>query len=124
MENYQKKIDNICSELYTGGGRGQCRDLIKIMLAEDYINPDDALDAIAQILLERKRTINEGYITSIKNCDYFLKEGKPYVCLDKDLKFCIKTKGTPEWNDVSHVLYRMPVQRAHELIHQYENNYE
>lgn len=46
------------------------------------------------------------------------------TCLDKDLKFCIKTKGTPEWNDVSHVLYKMPVQRAFELIHQYENNYE
>lgn len=121
MEDYQKKIDNIYSELYTDGGRGQCRDLIKIMLAEDYINPEDVLDAIGQILIERKRIINEGYIISIKNCDYFLEDGKQYACLDKDLKFCIKTKGTPEWNDVSHVLYRMSIKKAYELIEQYKD---
>lgn len=121
MEDYQKKIDNICNELYKGGGRGQCRDLIKIMLAEDYINPEDVLDAIAQILTERQRTINNGYIIPIDNCDYFLKEGKEYVCLDKDLKFCVKTKGATEWNDVSHVLYKMPVHKAYELIYQYKD---
>ena len=32
--------------------------------------------------------------------------------------------GTPEWKDVSHVLPRFNVQRAFDLIHQYENNYE
>jgi hypothetical protein len=124
MEDYKKKIDNICSELYTGGGRGQCKDLLKFMLDNEDIHPDDVLSNIAQLLSERKRLLEEDCILPIKRCDYFLEDGKTYTCLDKDLKFCIKTKGTPEWNNVSHVLTRFKPQRAFELIHQYENNYE
>jgi hypothetical protein len=82
------------------------------------------LNDISQLLSERKRLLEQDCILPIKRCDYFLEDGKTYTCLDKDLKFCIRKKGTPEWNDVSHVLTRFNPQRAFELIHQYENNYE
>ena len=124
MKDYKKKIDNICSELYTGGGRGQARDLLKFMLDNEVIHPDDVLCDIGQLLSERKRLLEEDCILPINRCEYFLEDGKTYTCLDKDLKFCIRKKGTPEWKDVSHVLTRFKAQRAFELIHQYENNYE
>lgn len=124
MEDYQKKIDNICNELYVGGGRGQCKDLLKFMLDNEDIHPEDVLGDISQLLSERKRLLEEDCILPINRCDYFLEDGKTYTCLDKDLKFCIRKKGTPEWKDVSHVLTRFKPQRAFDLIHQYENNYE
>lgn len=124
MEDYQKKIDNICSELYIGGGRGQAKDLLKFMLDNEDIHPEDVLSNIAQLLSERKRLLEQDCILPISRCNYFLEDGKTYTCLDKDLKFCIRKKGTAEWNDVSHVLTRFNPQRAFELIHQYENNYE
>ena len=124
MNNYKEKIDTTLHALYSGGGRGQARDLLKFMLDNEDIHPEDVLSDIAQLLSERKRLLEQDCILPINRCNYFLEDGKTYTCLDKDLKFCIKTKGKPEWNDVSHVLYRMPVQRAFELIHQYENNYE
>jgi len=92
MEDYKKKIDNICSELYTGAGRGQCKDLLKFMLDNEDIHPDDVLCNIGQLLSERKRLLEEDCILPIKRCDYFLEDGKTYTCLDKDLKFCIRKK--------------------------------
>lgn len=124
MEDYKIRIDEIRNNLYNGGGRGQCKDLIKIMLDNEDIRPDDVLSDIAQLLSERKRLLEEDCISPIKHCDYFLEDGKTYTCLDKDLKFCIRKKGTPEWEDVSHVLTRFNAQRAFDLIYQYENNYE
>ena len=124
MEDYKTKIDQTLNALYSGGGRGQARDLLKIMLDNEDIHPEDVLNDISQLLSERKRLLEEDCILPIKRCDYFLEDGKTYTCLDKDLKFCIRKKGTPEWLDVSHVLTRFKPQRAFELIHQYENNYE
>ena len=124
MENYKTKIDQTLNALYSGGGRGQARDLLKFMLDNEDIHPEDVLSDISQLLSERKRLLEEDCILPIKRCDYFLEDGKTYTCLDKDLKFCIRKKGTPEWRDVSHVLTRFKPQRAFELIHQYENNYE
>lgn len=124
MEDYKTKIEQVLNTLYSGGGRGQARDLLKFMLDNEDIHPEDVLSDISQLLSERKRLIEEDCILPIKRCDYFLEDGKTYTCLDKDLKFCIRKKGTPEWRDVSHVLTRFKPQRAFELIHQYENNYE
>lgn len=124
MDDYKVRIESILNNLYAGGGRGQCKDLIKIMLDNEDILPDDVLSDIAQLLSERRRLLEENCITPIKHCDYFLEDGKTYTCLDKDLKFCIRKKGTPEWEDVSHVFTRFNAQRAFELIHQYDNNYE
>lgn len=124
MEDYKTKIDSILNILYSGGGRGQARDLLKFMLDNEDIHPEDVLNDISQLLSERKRLLEEDCILPIKRCDYFLEDGKTYTCLDKNLKFCIRKKGTPEWRDVSHVLTRFKPQRAFELIHQYENNYE
>lgn len=123
-KTYTNKINQILNILYAGGGRGQAKDLLKFMLDNEYIYPEDVLDNISQLLSERKRLLEQDYILPINRCDYFLEDGKTYTCLDKDLKFCICMKGTPEWNDVSHVLPRFNSQRAYELIHQYENNYE
>jgi hypothetical protein len=124
MEDYKTKIGQVLNALYSGGGRGQARDLLKFMLDNEDIHPEDVLNDISQLLSERKRLLEEDCILPIKRCDYFLEDGKTYTCLDKDLKFCIRKKGTPEWQDVSHVLTRFKPQRAFELIHQYENNYE
>jgi hypothetical protein len=124
MDYYKEKIDTTLHALYAGGGRGQARDLLKIMLDNEDIHPEDVLNDIAQLLSERKRLLEQDCILPINRCNYFLEDGKTYTCLDKDLKFCIRKKGTPEWNDVSHVLTRFNPQRAFELIHQYENNYE
>ena len=124
MEDYKTKIDSILNSLYSGGGRGQAIDLLKFMLDNEDIHPEDVLNDISQLLSERKRLLEEDCILPIKRCDYFLEDSKTYTCLDKDLKFCIRKKGTPEWRDVSHVLTRIKPLRAFELIHQYENNYE
>ena len=80
------------------------------------------LSDIAQLLSERKQLLEETCITPIKHCDYFLEDGKTYTCLDKDLKFCVRKKGTPEWEDVSHVLPKFNSQCASDLIYQYKNN--
>jgi hypothetical protein len=124
MKDYKIKIDSILNNLYAGGGRGQAKDLLKFMLDNDDIHPEDVLSDIGQLLSERKQLLERDCILPIKRCDYFLEDGKTYTCLDKDLKFCICKKGTPKWKDVSHVLTRYNPQRAFELIHQYENNYE
>ena len=94
------------------------------MLDNEDIRPDYVLSDIGQLLYERKRLLEEDCISPINHCDYFLEDGKTYTCLDKDLKFCIRKWGTPEWKDVSHVLTRFNAQRVVDLIHQYENNYE
>lgn len=124
MKDYNIKIDSILNNLYAGGGRGQAKDLLKFMLDNDDIHPEDVLSDIGQLLSERKQLLERDCILPINRCNYFLEDGKTYTCLDKDLKFCIRKKGTPEWGDVSHVLTRFNPQRAFELIHQYENNYE
>lgn len=124
MKDYKIKINSILNNLYMGGGRGQAKDLLKLMLDNEDIHPEDILDDISQLLSERKRLLEQDCILPINRCNYFLEDGKTYTCLDKDLKFCIRKKGTLEWNDVSHVLTRFNPQRAFELIHQYENNYD
>lgn len=124
MKDYKIKIDSILNNLYGGGGRGQAKDLLKFMLDNEDIHPEDVLSDIAQLLSERKQLLERDCILPINRCNYFLEDGKTYTCLDKDLKFCIRKKGTAEWGDVSHVLTRFNPQRAFELIHQYENNYE
>ena len=124
MEDYKARIESILNNLYAGGGRGQCKNLLKLMIDNNDIYPEDVLDDIAQLLSERKRLLEKDCIVPIKHCDYLLEDGKTYTCLDKDLKFCVRKKGTPEWKDVSHVLPRFNTQRAFDLIHQYENNYE
>lgn len=120
MEDYKVKIESIINNLYAGGGRGVCKDLLKFMLDNEDIHPDDVLDDIGQLLSERKQLLEENCILPIKRCDYFLEDGKTYTCLDKDLKFCVRKKGTSEWKDVSHVLPRFKPQRALDLIHQYK----
>ena len=124
MKDYKIKIDSILNNLYAGGGRGQAKDLLKFMLDNEDIHPEDVLSDIGQLLSERKQLLERDCILPINRCNYFLEDGKTYTCLDKDLKFCIRKKGTTEWGDVSHVLTRFNPQRAFELIHQYENNYE
>lgn len=124
IDYYKEKIDTTLNALYVGGGRGQAKDLLKIMLDNEDIHPEDVLNDISQLLSERKRLLEQDCILPINRCNYFLEDGKTYTCLDKDLKLCIRIKGTSEWNDVSHVLTRFNPQRAFELIHQYENNYE
>ena len=124
MEEYQEKINTILNYLYRGGGRAQAKDLLLLMLDNEDIHPEDILSDISQLLSERKRLLERDCILPINRCDYFLEDGKNYTCLDKDLKFCIRKKGTLEWKDVSHVLTRFNVQQAFDLIHQYENNYE
>jgi hypothetical protein len=124
MIEYQSKMDTISNELYRGGGRYQAKELLKFMLDNENIQPEDILNNIAELLSERKRLLERDCILPINRCDYFLEEGKNYTCLDKDLKFCIRKKGTLEWKDVSHVLTRFNVQQAFDLIHKYENNYE
>ena len=121
MEN---RIEQILNALYKDGGRGQCKELLKVMLDNGDIYPEDILENISELLSERKRLLARDSILPINNCDYFLEDGKVYTCLDKELKFCIMKKGTEEWKNVSHVLTRFNPQRAFELIHQYENNYE
>lgn len=123
MEDYKIRIESILNNLYTGGGRGLCKDLLKFMLDNEDINPDDVLSDIGQLLSERKRLLEKDCILPIKRCDYFLEDGKTYTCLDKDLKFCVRKKGTTEWGDVSHVLTRFNPQRAFELIYQYETEF-
>lgn len=123
MEDYKIRIESILNNLYTGGGRGLCKDLLKFMLDNEDIHPDDVLSDIGQLLSERKRLLEKDCILPIKRCDYFLEDGKTYTCLDKDLKFCVRKKGTPEWGDVSHVLTRFNPQRAFELIYQYETEF-
>ena len=124
MKEYQEKINTTLNALYAGGGRGQARDLLKFMLDNEDIHPEDVLNNITQLLSERKRLLERDCILPINRCDYFLEDGKTYTCLDKDLKFCIRKKGTLEWKDVSHVLTRFNVQQAFDLIHQYKHNYE
>jgi hypothetical protein len=121
MEN---KIEQILNALYSGGGRVQARDLLKFMLDNEDIHPEDVLENIARLLSERKQLLERDSILPINRCDYFLEDGKVYTCLDKELKFCIMKKGTEEWKNVSHVLTKFKPQCAFELIHQYENNYE
>lgn len=120
MEDYKSRIESILNNLYAGGGRGQCKDLLKFMLDNEDIHPDDVLSDIGQLLSERKRLLEEDCILPIKRCEYFLEDGKTYTCLDKDLKLCVRKKGTPEWKDVSHVLTRFKPQRVFELIYQHE----
>ena len=116
---YQERIDDIIRNLYVGGGKPQCKDILKHMIDNDDIDAEDILDNISQLLKERKRSIEQDYIISLEMCDYFLKDGKYYACLDKDLKFCVIKKGSDEWNNVSHVMYKMDIGRARDLIYQH-----
>ena len=122
MKDYKVRIESILNNLYAGGGRCQCKNLLKLMIDNNDIYPEDILDDIAQLLAERKRLLEKDYILPIKHCDYLLEDGKTYTCLDKDLKFCVRKKGTPEWEDVSLVLPKFNSQLASDLIYQYKNN--
>ena len=47
MEDYKTRIEEIRNNLYNSGGRCQCKDLIKLMLDNEDIRPDDVLSDIA-----------------------------------------------------------------------------
>lgn len=122
--SYEERIESIKKELYTGGGGPQCQDLLKIMLGNDDISPEVVLIDIAQIVAERKRILTKDYIIPKERCDCFLEDDRPYVCLDKDLRLCVSVKGSPEWDDISHVMFYMDVGVANSLIWNYKNKEE
>lgn len=108
--------EQIIHLLYDGGGIDQCRGILFNLLDSGYFDIDLIFNVIANILKNNKQIIKENYIIPIDRCDYFLKEGKKYACLDNDLKFCVTEKGSPEWRNVSHVMTQMDVSRALEII--------
>lgn len=110
------KEEQITHLLYEGGGIDQCRGILFNLLDSGYIDTDLVLDVIENILKNNKRTLKENYIIPIDRCDYFLKEGKKYACLDNNLRFCVAEKGSHEWGNVSHVMPQMDVSRALEII--------
>ena len=85
IDYYKEKIDTTLNALYTGGGRGQARDLLKIMLDNENIHPEDVLNDISQLLSERKRLLEQDCILPINRCNYFLEDGKSYTCSRKSI---------------------------------------
>jgi hypothetical protein len=121
MDNTEeKRVDKIINELYSSGGRGQCKMFLMQMLDNEDIHPEDILDNISQLLSERKRLLERDCILPISQCDYFLKDGKSYTCLDKELKLCVVEKGTTDWKNVSHVLVKFNPNQALNLINQHK----
>lgn len=111
----KERIDNILNNLYSGGGVGQCRSLLYCLLDSGDIKTSDVFDTIENIIITKKRCI-ENFIIPIDRCDYLYQNGEKLACLDKDLKFCVAEKGTPEWDNVAFVMPHYDVNKATSLI--------
>lgn len=109
----EKKYDNIKSELFTGGGYGQAMTLLELLLCgEKIVKMEDLLRVIGRNFDIKCEQLSKDSIIPIDRYDYLAKEGKKYVCLDRDLKFCILEKGKEEWNNVAYVFPYFDIYQA------------
>ena len=112
----EKKFENIKNELFLGGGYSQALFLLEALLCDEKIvKMEDMLGIIGSNFDKKCKQLSKDSIISIDRYDYLAKEGKKYVCLDKDLKFCILEKGKEEWNNVAYVLPYFDIYKAAEI---------
>ena len=112
----EKKFENIKSELFTGGGYGQALMLLELLICnEGIVKVEDLLKIIGRNFDRKCEQLSKDCIIPIDRYDYLAKEGKKYVCLDKDLKFCILEKGKEEWDNVAYVLPYFDIYKAAEI---------
>ena len=112
----EKKYDNIKSELFLGGGYGQALMLLEALLCNDkVVKMEDLLRVVGRNFDIKCEQLHKDCIISIDRYDYLAKDGKKYVCLDKDLKFCILEKGKEEWKNVKFIFPYFDIYKAAEI---------
>lgn len=112
----EKKFENIKSELFQGGGYGQALMLLELLICDEgIVKVEDLLKIIGRNFDRKCEQLSKDSIIPIDRYDYLAKEGKKYVCLDKDLKFCILEKGKEEWNNVAYVFPYFDIYKAAEI---------
>lgn len=122
-KSFENRIHDIKNDLYFGGGEAQAQFLLKAMmgglLKSPDIDPSKVLINISQLINEYRSIIHSGGIVPVKSFT-FGKEGIPYACLDKDLKFCVRHFKDKNWKDILYVFPYMNSTTAFDVSFKYE----
>ena len=112
----EKKFENIKNELFVGGGYPQATFLLEALLCnEKVVKMEDMLRIIGRNFDRTCEQLEKDCIIPIDRYDYLAKEGRKYVCLDTDLKFCILEKGKDEWGNAKFVFPYFDIYKAAEI---------
>ena len=112
----EKKFENIKNELFIGGGYPQATFLLEALLCnEKVVKMEDMLRIIGSNFDRKCEQLSKDCIIPIDRYDYLAKEGRKYVCLDTDLKFCILEKGKEEWANAKFVFPYFDIYKAAEI---------
>lgn len=111
-------MDKLKQELFVNGKSSAVDALVNLCSS---FKMEDVLRLIGREYDNIKRQLTTDYIIPIDRYDYLATE-KEYVCLDKNLRFCIKKKGLEEWNDVAYVLPHYDLASAKQILLDYEKD--
>ena len=126
VDEMSKKLENIKHELFSGGGIHQALFLLETLLCcdDNTFNMEDVLRRIGREYDNLNEKLKIRFIIPIVNFDYLAENGKEYVCLDTDLRLCVKKKGDADWHDVAFVMPYADVSSIRRMIYDYDNKLE
>ena len=112
----EKRFENIKNELFLGGGYSQALFLLELLICDDnVVKVEDLLRVIGRNFDRKCEQLSKDSIIPIDRYDYLAKEGRKYVCLDNDLKFCILEKGKDEWVNAKFIFPYFDIYKAAEI---------
>ena len=122
-EEMDKRTKNITNELFSNGGTSQALFIIETLLCDgNLFSMEEVLRRVGNNFDRLNDKLKVKFITHIANFDFLAEFGREYVCLDTDLRLCVKKKGDMDWNDVTFVLPYADVSSIKRLIYDYYNN--
>lgn len=128
MDDYTKKFEELKTILFAGGGTPQANMLLQSLMSPfdgfPSMNAEDVLTLIGQQITSLRRIMYTGGVMNAKAFISMMKDyipkGKEYVCLDNDLKFCIKKYGTDNFDDALYIFPYMNLLTAHDICNKEE----
>lgn len=123
MNDYAARLEELKSILFSGGGTPQAHGLLQNLMSPfsgfPTVNAEDVLRIIGQQIEALRRIMYTGGVVNAQNFLQMMKgcipEGKEYVCLDKDLKFCIREYKRDSFDDVLYIFPYMNLITAHDI---------
>lgn len=121
VSDFKKRYDMIKDLLFKSGGQQQAHIYLSSLFNECF-NMGDILKMIGDEIEYERDKYKNGYVVSAKRwVPIREKDGLPYGCLDKDLKFCVRIlDDKTDWSDILYVFPYMNGSKAFDISFKYD----